>query len=103
MKSVLSIIAVTAFVIYLFLKYGDILSKLNKGQKFGVFISYFSAALLAGICIYYGGAFLTEPFQNGFIKLLIRLTIILVILRLTIFILNQVLYKITKGIFPKIM
>ncbi|MEK6452713.1 hypothetical protein [Caldifermentibacillus hisashii] len=102
MKSVLSIIAVTAFVIYLFLKYGDILSKLSKRQKFGVFISYFSTILLAGICIYYGGAFLTEPIQNGFIKFFIRLTIVLVTLWLAVSILNQVLHKITKGIFPKI-
>lgn len=102
MNIVLSIIACISFVIYFFLKYGDILSKLNKRQKFGVFISYFSTTILAGICIYYGGAFLTEPFQNWFIKLLIRLTIILVILWLAISILNQVLHKITKGIFPKI-
>ncbi len=103
MNSVFSILAAIGVVIHFIFKYDDILSKLSKRQKFGVFISYFSTILLAGICIYYGGAFLTEPFQYGFIKLLIRLTTILVILRLTIFILNQVLYKITKGIFPKIM
>lgn len=102
MNSIFSIIMGIGVVIHFILKYGDILSKLNKRQKFGVFISYFFTILLAGICIYYGGAFLTEPFQNGFIKFLIRLTIVLVTLWLAISILNQVLHKITKGIFPKI-
>ncbi|MEN0658080.1 hypothetical protein NST11_01430 [Caldifermentibacillus hisashii] len=102
MNSVFSILAAIGVVIHFIFKYDDILSKLSKRQKFGVFISYFSTILLAGICIYYGGAFLTEPIQNGFIKFFIRLTIVLVTLWLAVSILNQVLHKITKGIFPKI-
>ncbi|WP_121610015.1 hypothetical protein [Mesobacillus foraminis] len=90
-------------IIFFVSKYRKTLKKLNKTQIMGVFISYILTVIIAGICIYYGGAFLTERFQNEWIRLIIRFSVVLVTLWLAIVTLNHILQKITKGIFPKII
>lgn len=102
MSDIFSIIGCVGVVIYFVSKQSEALAKLNKIQKIGVLISYIMTILIAGICIYYGSSFLTERFQNGFLILAIRFTIVIITLWLAIFTLNCLLQKITKGIFPKI-
>lgn len=102
MSDIFSIIVCLGVVIYFVFKHSEALAKLNKIQKIGVLISYIITTLIAGICIYYGGSFLTERFQNGFLILIIRFTVVIITLWLAIFILNCLLQRITKGIFPKI-
>ncbi|MBT2758152.1 hypothetical protein J7E71_19995 [Mesobacillus foraminis] len=96
------IMSCVGVIIFFVSKYRKTLKKLNKTQIMGVFISYILTAIIAGICIYYGGAFLTERFQNEWIKLIIRFSVVIVTLWLAILTLNHILQKITKGIFPKI-
>ena len=57
---------------------------------------------ISGICIYDGGSFLTEHIQNKFLLLIIQIIVVMIILWVAIFILNRLLQKITKGVFPKI-
>ena len=102
MNDILSIIGCVGVIIYFVSKHSEALAKLNKMQKISVLISYTITTLSAGICIYYGGALLTERFQNDFLILIIRFTVVMITLWLAIFTLNRILGKITKGIFPKI-
>ena len=102
MNDIFSIIGCVGVVIYFISKHSETLAKLNKIQKISVLISYIITTIIAGVCIYYGGALLTERFQNGFLILIIRITVVMITLWFAIFILNRILQKITKGIFPKI-
>lgn len=102
MGNIFSIIGCIGVVFYFVSKHSEALAKLNKIQKISVLISYILTTIVAAMCIYYGGAFLTEHFQNEFLRFIIRFTVVLLTLGLAIFILNRLLQKITKGIFPKI-
>jgi hypothetical protein len=102
MNDILSIIGCVGVIIYFVSKHSEALTKLNKMQKVGVLISYIMTTLIAGVCIYYGSSFLTEPFQNGFLLLIIRFAVVMITLWFAVFILNRLLQRITKGIFPKI-
>ena len=102
MSDIFSIISCVGVVIYFVSKHSEALAKLNKMKKIGVLISYIITTLIAGICIYYGGAFLTEHFQNGFLLFIIRFTVVMVTLWLAIFTLNWLFQRMTKGNFPKI-
>ncbi len=102
MSDILSIIGCVGVVIYFVSKHSEALAKLNKMQKICVVISYIITILSVGICIYYGGALLTERFQNNFLILIIRFTVVMITMWLAIFTLNRILRKITTGIFPRI-
>lgn len=102
MGDILSIIVFVGVVIYFVTKYGEAFAKLNNMQKFGVIFSFMMITMVTGFCVYYGSSFLVEHFQNGFLILIIRVTVVIVSLWLAIFMLNFILQKITKGIFPKI-
>ncbi|MFZ0444357.1 MAG: hypothetical protein WAM95_06930 [Bacillus sp. (in: firmicutes)] len=45
---------------------------------------------------------MTEHIQNEFLLLIIQIIVIMITLWVAIFILNRLLQKITKGVFPKI-
>lgn len=102
MSDIFSIIACIGVVILFVSKHREALVKLNKIQKTGVLISFIMTTLIAGFCIYYGSSFLMERFQNGFLILIIRLAVLMITLWFAIFVLNRILQKVTKGIFPKI-
>ncbi|MEK5233834.1 hypothetical protein MHB42_19250 [Lysinibacillus sp. FSL K6-0232] len=102
MNDIFSIIAFVAVAIYFLSKHSEALEKFNKMQKIGVLISYIMTTIVAGICIHYGGSFLTEPFQNGFLILIIRFAVVMIVLWLAVFTLNHILQKITNGIIQKI-
>lgn len=102
MNDILSIIGCVGVVICFILKHSETLAKLNKKQKIGVLMSYITTTLIAGICIYYGGAFLIERFQNELLIFIIRSAVVIITLGIAILTLNRILQKITKGIFSKI-
>ena len=102
MNDLFSIICCIGVVIYFLYKYREALAQLNKIQKIGVFISYMMTIFISAICIYYGGSFLTEHIQNEFLLLIIHIIVVIITLWVAIFILNRLLQKITKGVFPKI-
>lgn len=102
MSDIFSIISCVGVVIYFISKHREALAKLHKMQKIGVFISYTMTTLMAGISIYYGGAFLTEHYQSEFLLFIIRFIVVIITLWLAIFTLNWLVQRMTKGIFPKI-
>ena len=102
MNDLFSIISCIGVLVYFLSKHSEALAKLNKIQKIGVFISCMMTIFISAICVYYGGSFLTDGFQNEFLKLIIQLIVVMVTLWVAIFILNLILQKITKGILQKI-
>ncbi|WP_338786077.1 hypothetical protein [Metabacillus sp. FJAT-53654] len=102
MNDILSIIGYIGVVICFILKHSETFAKLNKMQKIGVLMSYITTTIIAGICIYYGGALLIERFQNEFLIFIIPFAVVIITLGLAIVTLNRILQKITKGIFSKI-
>jgi len=58
----------------------------------------FSIIACVGVVIY----FVSKHFQNGFLILIIRFTVVIITLSLAIFTLNGLLQRITKGILLKI-
>ncbi|MGJ9384465.1 hypothetical protein [Salipaludibacillus sp. CF4.18] len=80
MSDIFSLFSWVGVVIYFVSKHSETLAKLNKTQKIGVFISYILATLTTGISIYFGSSFLTKSFQNEFLIVIIRLSVVLITL-----------------------
>ncbi len=102
MNDIFSIFSFVAVVIYFLSKHSEVHANLNKMQKIAVLISFIITMLISGYSIYYGASFLTQNLQNGFLVFIIRIIVVMVILWLAAFTWNNILQKITKGIFPEI-
>lgn len=102
MNSIFSIITFIGVIVLFVVKYREAFSKLNKLQKVGVIVSYIIIITGAGICIYYGTALITAKIENRLLELIIDIIVVVATLALAVSTLNQLLNKITKGVFPKI-
>lgn len=101
MLGILTFILFLVVVISIIKRHKADLGKLTKLQLSGGVASFLIAILIAFICIYYIGNYITDYIHHRVLRTIVEVLIIIVTLSFCRTMLWKALHKITKGIFPK--